>query len=325
VAGTNIALVKYWGKRDVALNLPATGSLSLTLDRLGTRTTVAFDDGATDRLVLDGAPADDAATARVSAFLDRVRARAEIARRALVTSDNSVPTAAGLASSASGFAALALAATRAAGLTLSPPELSALARIGSGSAARSIFGGFVEMARGERPDGTDAVAHALPEQGPDGDGWDLRLVVAITASGPKAIGSTAAMTHTARTSPFYGAWIERVPADLVAARAAIAARHLPSLGAVAERSALRMHAAALAADPAIIYWKPATLAAIDCVHALRAGGMAVFFTIDAGPHVKALCRAADADTVATALRAVPGVSDCLTAAPGPGAHVVEGR
>jgi len=321
VAGTNIALVKYWGKRDVALNLPATGSLSLTLDRLGTRTTVAFDDGDRDRLILDGAPADEAATARVSAFLDRVRARAEIARRALVTSENSVPTAAGLASSASGFAALAVAATRAAGLAPAPAELSALARVGSGSAARSIFGGFVEMARGERADGSDAIAHALPE----GDGWDVRLIVAITASGPKAIGSTAAMTHTARTSPFYAAWIAAVPGDLASAREAIAARHLPSLGAVAERSALRMHATAMAADPPIIYWNAATLAAIDCVHTLRARGMAVFFTIDAGPHVKALCRAADADEVAAALRAVPGVRDCLIAAPGPAAQVVEER
>ena len=312
VAGTNIALVKYWGKRDVALNLPATGSLSLTLDRLGTRTTVAFD---------DGAPADDAATARVSAFLDRVRARAEIARRALVTSDNSVPTAAGLASSASGFAALALAATRAAGLDMPLPELSALARVGSGSAARSIFGGFVEMARGERPDGADAVASALPQ----GDGWDLRLVVAITALGPKAMGSTAAMTHTARTSPFYDAWIAGVPGDLAAARAAITARDLPALGAVAERSALRMHAAAMAADPAIIYWNPATLAAIARVRALRDAGTPAFFTIDAGPHVKTLCRAADADAVAAALRAVPGVSETLIAAPGPGARVVEAR
>ena len=321
VAGTNIALVKYWGKRDVALNLPATGSLSLTLDRLGTRTTVVFDDGERDRLILDGAPAGDAETARVSAFLDRVRARAEIARRALVTSDNSVPTAAGLASSASGFAALALAAARAAGLSLSPAELSALARVGSGSAARSIFGGFVEMARGERPDGSDAIAHALPDGGNGENGWDVRLVVAITASGPKAIGSTAAMTHTERTSPYHAAWIASVPADLAAARAAIAARDLPALGAVAERSALRMHAAAMAADPAIIYWNAGTLAAIACVRALRAAGTPAFFTIDAGPHVKALCGAADADAVAAALRAVPGVSDCLIAAPGPGARV----
>jgi diphosphomevalonate decarboxylase len=323
VAGTNIALVKYWGKRDVALNLPATGSLSLTLDRLGTRTTVAFDDGARDRLILDGAPAGDAETARVSAFLDRVRARAEITRWARVTSDNSVPTAAGLASSASGFAALALAATRAAGLALPPPELSALARVGSGSAARSIFGGFVEMARGERPDGTDAVARPLSEQGDEEVGWDLRMVVAITASGPKAMGSTAAMTHTARTSPFHDAWIASVPGDLAAARAAIAARDLPALGAVAERSALRMHASAMAADPAIIYWNPATLAAIAGVRALRERGTPAFFTIDAGPHVKVLCRAADADTVTAVLRAIPGVSDCLIAAPGPGARVVQ--
>jgi diphosphomevalonate decarboxylase len=319
IAGTNIALVKYWGKRDVALNLPATGSLSLTLDRLGTRTTVAFDDGARDRLILDGAPAGEAETARASAFLDRVRARAEIARRALVTSHNSVPTAAGLASSASGFAALALAATRAAGLALSAGELSALARVGSGSAARSIFGGFVEMARGERADGADAIAHALPE----GEGWDLRLCVAITASGPKAMPSTAAMTHTARTSPYYDAWVAGVPADLAAARAAIRARDLAALGVVAERSAMRMHAAALAADPAVVYWNPATIAAIAAVRALRAGGTPAFFTIDAGPHVKALCRGADADAVAAALRAVPGVSDCLIAAPGPSARVVE--
>jgi len=328
-AGTNIALVKYWGKRDAALNLPATGSLSLTLDRLGTRTTVHFDGhgdaGATDRIVMNGAPADAATAARVSAFLDRVRARAGSSARAFVTTENGVPTASGLASSASGFAALAIAATRAAGLTLPPDELSVLARLGSGSAARSIFGGFVEMARGERADGSDAVAHALPEPGPDGAGWDLRLVVAITASGPKAMGSTAAMTHTARTSPFHDAWIAAVPGDLAAARAAIAARDLPALGAVAERSALRMHASAMAADPAIIYWNPATLAAIAGVRALRAQGTPAFFTIDAGPHVKALCRAADVDAVAAALRAAPGVSDCLIAAPGPGARVVETR
>jgi len=167
------------------------------------------------------------------------------------------------------------------------------------------------------------VALATSAEIPEGDGWDVRLVVAITASGPKAIGSTAAMTHTARTSPFYGAWIERVPADLAAARAAIAARDLPALGAVAERSALRMHASAMAADPAVIYWNPATVAAIGCVRALRERGTPAFFTIDAGPHVKALCRAADADAVAAALRAAPGVSETLIAAPGPGARVVE--
>jgi diphosphomevalonate decarboxylase len=319
VAGTNIALVKYWGKRDTALNLPASGSLSLTLDRLGTRTTVAFDGGGEDRVTLDGTPAAPAVRARVSAFLDRVRARAGLDARARVTTDNSVPTATGLASSASGFAALALAASRAAGLTLAPGELSALARLGSGSAARSIFGGFAEMAPGARGDGADAVAHPLPA----GDGWEVRLVVAVTAHGEKPLGSTAAMELTARTSPFYAAWLDAVGGDLGAAREAITGRDLAALGAVAERSALRMHATALAADPPILYWNPATIAAIEAVRELRLGGTPAYFTIDAGPHVKALCAAADADAVASALAAAPGVLRTIVTAPGLGARVVE--
>lgn len=325
IAGTNIALVKYWGKRDPALNLPATGSLSLTLDRLGTRTRVAFDGGAgtPDRVTLDGGPADPKVSARVSAFLDRVRARAGIDRAATVVTDNSVPTAAGLASSASGFAALALAATRAAGIDLPAGELSALARLGSGSAARSIFGGFVEMAPGTRADGADATAHPLEAEGRDP--WEVRLVVAITAAGAKAIGSTAAMTHTARTSPFYAAWVAGVDADLAAARGAIAGRDLGALGVVAERSALRMHATAMAADPPILYWNPATIAALTRVRALRDESPATpaFFTIDAGPHVKVLCGAADAERVAAALAGVPGVLRTLIAAPGAGARIVE--
>ena len=321
VAGTNIALVKYWGKREEALNLPATGSLSLTLDRLGTRTRVAFDGGAggADRVTLDGLPASPKFAARATAFLDRVRARAAVEERATVETFNSVPTAAGLASSASGFAALAVAAARAAGLQLSPAELSELARLGSGSAARSIFGGFVEMARGARPDGGDAVAHAIEA----GAGWDVRLVVAITAAGEKTIGSTAAMARTAATSPYYEAWVRGVDGDLAAARAAIAARDLNALGAVAERSALRMHASAMAADPPILYWNAATVAAMGAVKALRDGGVAAYFTMDAGPHVKVLCAAADAERIALALGQTPGVLRTLVAAPGPGARVVE--
>ena len=191
-ACANIALVKYWGKRPGPFNLPAAGSLSLTLDALVTTTQVAFDpDLAGDELVLDGASARPGELARTSEFLDLVRGAAGIATHARVISRNEFPTASGLASSASGFAALALAATRAAGLELPAPELSALARIGSGSAARSIFGGFVEMARGERADGRDAVAAPLGLR-EDEPPWDLRLVVAITAAGEKAEGSTSA-------------------------------------------------------------------------------------------------------------------------------------
>jgi diphosphomevalonate decarboxylase len=319
LAGTNIALVKYWGKRDAALNLPAAGSLSLTLDRLGTRTTVRFEDklGA-DRVVLDGAEADARTAARVIALVDRVRARAGIAARAEVVSENSVPTAAGLASSASGFAALAVAAAGAAGLDLPPAALSELARTGSGSAARSIFGGFVEMAPGTRADGADAVAAPLPPSP-----LDVRLVVAVTSDERKELGSTEAMKRTAETSPYHAAWLASVPADLTEARAAIAAGDLPRLGAVAERSALRMHASAMAAEPGILYWNGATVAAARAVRALRAGGVGAWFTIDAGPHVKALCAAGDAARVAEALGAMPGVLRTITAAPGAGARVVE--
>jgi diphosphomevalonate decarboxylase len=322
-AGTNIALVKYWGKRDAALNLPAAGSLSLTLADLGSETTVRFaaDAGGSDgrdRVLFAGAPAEAKFAVRVQRFLDLVRTRAGIQLPAEVATTNTVPTAAGLASSAAGFAALALAASRAAGLLLSPAELSELARRGSGSAARSIFGGFAEMSAGTRADGADAVARGLLDE----KAWDVRLCVAITAEGEKAIGSTAAMERTALTSPYYQAWLASVPEDLEAARAAVLARDLALLGPIAERSALRMHACALAADPHILYWNPATLAAMTTVKKLRTSGTAAFFTIDAGPHVKVLCRSADTPIVQASLAATPGVMRVLALAPGRGAHIL---
>jgi diphosphomevalonate decarboxylase len=267
---------------------------------------------------LGDSPAEPRFAGRVRAFLDLVRALAKIDLPACVATRNTVPTAAGLASSAAGFAALALAASRAAGLKLEPAELSALARRGSGSAARSIFGGFVEMAPGTRADGSDAVAHSLADE----SHWDVRLCVAITAAGEKAIGSTAAMERTQRSSPYYAAWLASVPADLALARAAVAGRDLAALGAVAERSATRMHACALAADPHILYWNPATLAALATVKKLRARGTRAYFTIDAGPHVKVLCATADAPAVSAALAATPGVMQTLVLAPGPGARIV---
>jgi diphosphomevalonate decarboxylase len=320
-AGTNIALVKYWGKRDAALNLPAAGSLSLTLAELGSETRVRFAadvagaDGR-DRVLFDRAPAEPRFAERVRRFLDLVRRAAGLDLPAEVVTLNTVPTAAGLASSASGFAALALAASRAAGLLLSDAKLSELARRGSGSAARSIFGGFVEMSAGSLADGSDAVARSIADE----RFWDIRLCVAVTATGEKSIGSTAAMEITAKTSPYYPAWLASVPADLAEARSAILARDLDRLGVVAERSATRMHACALAAEPPVLYWNPATLAALATVKDLRTRGTAAYFTIDAGPHVKVLCAAADASAVAAALAATLGVVRVLILAPGPGAR-----
>jgi diphosphomevalonate decarboxylase len=316
-ANVNLALVKYWGKRESALNLPATGSISLTLDGLWIEAEVAFDDTPEDRLVIDGNPVTGDEAERVARFLDVVRAEAGRRERARVATRGSVPRGIGLASSAAAFAALALAGSRAAGLRLEPPALSALARRGSGSAARSVFGGFVEWRRGERDDGRDSVAVQLapPER------WDLRVVVAVTTSAPKAVSSRAGMTRAA-ASPFYPAWVAGAEADLDEARAAIAARDLEALGLLAEHNALKMHAVGLAARPPLLYWRGATLECVHRVWALRAEGIPAFVTIDAGPQVKVLCAPVDAATVAEALAAVPGVERVLTCLPGGGAQVV---
>lgn len=316
-ACANIALVKYWGKRDAALNLPAAGSLSLTLAGLVTETTVAFDPSLeSDELVLDGAPA---AADRITPFLDLVREAAQVTAHARVRTRNDFPTASGLASSASGFAALALAATRAAGLPLDARALSILARRGSGSAARSIFGGFARMYAGTRDDGSDAFA--TPIESPLAD--RVRMVIAIVGGGaPKTHGSRDAMDHTAATSPFYAAWVALVPHDLEAAEAAIERGDLQALGEITEANALAMHASAIAARPAVVYWQPPTLAALAAVRELRARGHAAWATMDAGPHVKVLTTAGDAEAVARALATVPGVTDTIISTAGGPATVI---
>lgn len=319
-AHTNIALVKYWGKRDDGgrgLNLPAVGSLSLTLDRFGTETTVTLRPEATaDTLVLDGVARPGAERARVAAFLDLVRALAGSRGFAEVTSRNDVPTAAGLASSASAFCALALAATRAYGLELPERGLSSLARRGSGSAARSVFGGFVHLHRGSRDDGEDCFAEPLATA------LDARLVVVRCGQGPKDVGSTSGMGHSQATSPYFPAWVATHEQDLAEARAALQAQDLPRLGEVMEHSTLKMHATTFTARPPFFYWTPTTLAALSAVRELRARGTGAWATMDAGPHVKVLCAPADAAPVAAALAQVPGVLGADTAAPGPGARLL---
>ena len=318
-AQPNIALVKYWGKRDSALNLPASGSLSITLDALWTRTRVQFDSTLTrDELLLDGAE-DPTALARATGCLDLLRTRADAALHARVETRNNFPTGAGLASSASGFAALVLAGSAALGLTLDQRELSILARRGSGSAARSIFGGFVGMAAGTRADGEDAFASPLltAEQ------WPLCVVVAITSTHTKSVGSTTGMERSRRTSPFHAAWLAGADADLASARHAIEQQDFAELAAVSEHSCMKMHAVMLASRPPLVYWNGATVECLNVVRALREhDGMPVFFTIDAGPQLKAVCLPSAAPRVAAALGAVPGVESVLTSALGPGARLL---
>ncbi len=315
-AHSNIALAKYWGKRDAALNIPAVGSISITLDALHTDTTVTFDPALTeDELWLDDheSPAD-----RVSAVLDLVRERAGLEHRARVASSNNFPTGAGLASSASGFAALAVAACAAAGIHATPRELSVLARRGSASAARSIFGGYVELHAGTAADGSDSFAE--PVLG--GEDWPLGVVVAITDPKAKTVSSTVGMQATSASSPFYDAWVESSAGSLNRMRDGILARDFETVGELAEHSCLVLHSLMLTTRPALIYWNPATIAAIHAVRELRADGLPVYFTIDAGPQVKALCRPADAAAVAAALQKVPGMVETRTSGLGPAARVM---
>jgi diphosphomevalonate decarboxylase len=288
--------------------------LSLTLEGLRTVTDVTLDSTLSeDEATLDGVRASGRPLERIVTMLDRVRARAGSTTKASVSSKNDVPTAAGLASSASGFAALALAATRAFGLKLSAEDVSDLARASSASAARSVFGGFVALAAGARS--AERVARA--------EHFPLSMVVTLTASGPKSTGSTEGMQHTARTSPYYPAWVERAPELFDEIQRAVLARDLPKLGAAVEQSALMMHASMLAARPAVIYFAPTTLAVMQRVRELRAQGTPAFYTMDAGPHVKVLTTPEDAQAVAQELKQVPGVQGALVSGAGPDAHASE--
>ena len=320
VAHPNIALVKYWGKRDEQLIIPYADSLSMTLDVFPTTTTVSVDPGlAADTVTLDGAAAPAEMTRRVGMFLDLVRDLAGRGEHATVVTRNTVPAEAGLASSASGMAALATAAAGAYRLRLDPAALSRLARRGSGSAARSIFGGFAVWYAGH---GTGAAADASSYAEPvTGVTIDPAMVIALVDTGPKAISSREAMRQTVATSPLYHAWAEAAEADLTAIRAALTRGDLDEVGKIAEGNALGMHATMLAARPAVRYLSAGSLALLDRVTRLRADGISAYATMDAGPNVKVLCLPVDAERVAEALADTwPGIR-VVTARCGPGARL----
>ncbi|MCG8370944.1 MAG: diphosphomevalonate decarboxylase [Proteobacteria bacterium] len=314
IAQPNIALIKYWGKRDAERNLPAVGSISITLRELYTRMRVRFDDSAErDSLTVNGVP-DRQMLPRLSACLDRVAGPARSSAR--IDSSCNFPIAAGLASSASSFAALTVAGAAAAGRRLERGALASLAGRASGSAARSLFGGFVELANA----GDDIEVGTIREA----RDWPLSVVVAITESGPKRVGSTEAMEISRRTSPFYASWVERQDRDLDAAREAIAGRDFPGLAAIAEHNCLKMHSIMWASRPPTVFWNAATMRCLQTVRRLQADGVDVFFTIDAGPQVKAVCLRDGISDVEAALRATAGVTDVATTGLGDGARLEAG-
>ena len=311
-AQPNIALIKYWGKRDLTKNLPAVGSISITLADLFSTMEVEIDESLRhDELLVNG-HASRSMLARVSACVDTVAGTDRPSVK--VSSESNFPIAAGLASSASAFAALVVASNAAFGHHRSREELINLAGRASGSAARSLVGGFAEL---ENQDSVVEVRSLLAARE-----WPLQVVVAITEPGPKPVSSGDAMEISRKTSPFYDRWVEQQSEDLGEARAAILAKDLERLGAIAEHNCLKMHSVMWGSRPPMMYWNSATVACMETVRELRAQGTGVFFTIDAGPQLKAICAPEDAAKVSAALAATDGVTDVMLSGLGEGAGLV---
>ena len=278
-APANIALCKYWGKRDAELNLPVNSSLSISLGKLGTHTVVKFAKTA-DKVFLNGKPASADFAVRLSKYLNLFRADGQFFE---VRTKNNIPTAAGLASSASGFAALVKALDQLFGWGFNPRELSMLARLGSGSASRSLYDGFAVWHAGVRADGMDSYAEELSN-----DWKNLRVGILEVSKARKKTGSTDGMNHTVETSELYESWIAQADCDFDVLRTAIAAQDFPMLGKTAENNALAMHATMLAAWPPLCYWKPQSVALMQKVWQAREDGLEIYFTMDAGPNLKLL-------------------------------------
>jgi diphosphomevalonate decarboxylase len=288
-ASPSLALIKYWGKQDGDRNVPATSSLAITLEGLWTRTTVecAGDD---DRIEVNGAL--QPTTGRFAALFGRVREATGYAGAFAVRSRNNFATAAGLASSSSGFAALAAGCIRATGTDLADAACSAIARVGSASAARSVFGGFTVLREGAE----------AAEKIHDASHWpELRVVVCTVREAAKVLSSGSAMELTKRSSPFFSAWLEDARLLFEDALGALAERNLPRLGELMRQSYLRMHATLLGSSPPVIYFEGDSLRIIALCAELRRTGVDAWETMDAGPQVKILCTAEDADVVVRAL------------------------
>lgn len=317
-AHPNVALIKYWGNRDDALRLPANGSISINLEGLTTRTTVSFQPSlALDEVIINGHEVTGPAAERVGLVLDLVRGLAGFRLYAEVVSENSFPSSAGIASSASAFAALALAAAAAAGLSLSEPELSRLARRGSGSACRSVPGGFVEWCLGTG----DADSYASSIAGPDH--WPLTDCIAVVSEAHKQTGSTQGHA-LAPTSPLQSARVADTPRRLEICRRAVLARDFEALASIVELDSDMMHAVMLTSTPGLYYWLPATLNVMSAVRGMRHKGLPACYTVDAGANVHVICLSEQARQVEMELHGTAGVKDVLTARVGGPAQLVNG-
>lgn len=279
--GSDIALVKYWGKKDEVLRLPENGSIAMKLDSLHTITTVAFDEHLTrDEVVIQG-ESEEGESGRAVKHLDRIRTLARSNLFARVVSQNTFPKATGLSSSSSGFAALTIAVARAIGLSLSQKELSILARQGSGSACRCVCGGWVEWLSG------DTSESSYSESIFSADYWDVRDIVVVVDEGRKKISSTEGHM-SAQTSIAFTERQRRIGEKIEKTKRLIADKNFPMLGELVEAEALEFHSILLTSTPPMIAWYPGTVEVMREVQAMREEGIQAYFTINTGFNIHVL-------------------------------------
>ncbi|MBP2057076.1 diphosphomevalonate decarboxylase [Lactobacillus colini] len=316
-AHTNIALIKYWGKADKKLKTPLMSSLSMTLDAFYTDT--SFEHGShleKDTFTLNGIKQDNQKSKRVIDYIHTLQRIYGFSDHFEINSTNHVPTSAGLASSASAFAALATAFAASYNLNLSRTELSKLARLGSGSATRSIYGGFVLWQKGKHHDNS----YALPiDEDPN---WDLHMLAIEVNTHEKKISSSQGMIQ-AQTSPFYKTWLNNNATEIAAMKEAIENKNFTQLGQLSENSANEMHALNLSAQPGFTYFEADTLKLITLVQELRHQGIECYYTIDAGPNVKILCTLRNRKKIISYVHNLLGNVKIIDASFGPGVQVLD--
>ncbi|MBI4065059.1 diphosphomevalonate decarboxylase [Candidatus Gottesmanbacteria bacterium] len=334
IAPANIAFIKYWGKADNALRLPLNASISMNLSECTTTTTVEFSQDYTqdyieflfhetyknklehDFVGFDKKDFSEKEKQRVVKLLDRMKALVKSNLYAKVVTKNSFPKSAGVASSASGFAALTVASARALDLKLSEKELTALARIGSGSACRSIPDGFVMWMKGNTS--RSSYAYSLYPQ----EHWDLRDILLVTDTSQKKIATTKGMDKI-RTSPFWGRRLRDMPDKIKMVKKALAKKDFRMLGEVIEEEAINMHAVMMTQKPPLFYWNGVTMSSIQAVQKWRSEGIAVYFTIDAGPTVHLICEGKDEQMVLKRCTLLQGIKQIIVNKPSKGTQVVD--
>lgn len=315
IAPSNIAFTKYWGRKDEVLRLPENGSISMSLSNLLTTTTVEFSDKyKEDQIIINGGGLEEGEAARVIKHLDRVRKLANINLKAKVVSNNNFPTGTGLSSSASGFAALTVAAASAAGLKLSEKQLSILARQGSGSACRSIPAGFVEWLDGNLSE-TSYAKSIFPL-----NYWKIADVVAVVSEGRKEV-STSTGQQSAQSSPFMKVRLAGMKKKNILVKKLIKEKNFKEFGELLEAEALELHTIMLTQRPALIYWTPGTLRIMKLVSHWRAAGIPVYFTINTGQDIHLICEAKNVDKVKAKLKELEEVKDIIINFPGEGARL----